>query len=73
MTLNEYLNEATDENGKPLSDAAFGELCCMSQSQVSRLRNGKSRPSYEAMIAIYEASGNKVTPNDWFDALQAAE
>ena len=73
MTLNEYLEIAKDENGKPLSDAAFGMLCSMSQSQVSRLRNSKSKPSFEAMQAIHAASGGKVTPNDWFDALQAAE
>ena len=65
MTLNEYLS--TDETGKQMTDAAFGERCGMSQSQISRLRNGKSRPSFEAMQAIFAATGEKVSPNDWFE------
>lgn len=65
MTLNEYLS--TDDAGKQLTDEAFGKLCKMSQSQISRLRNGKSRPSFEAMQAIFAASGEKVSPNDWFE------
>lgn len=64
MTLNEYLS--VDETGKQLTDEAFGKLCSMSQSQISRLRNSKSRPSFEAMEAIHAATGGKVTPNDWF-------
>jgi transcriptional regulator with XRE-family HTH domain len=67
MTLDEYLS--TDETGKSMSDAAFGERCGMSQSQISRLRNGKSRPSFEAMETIRAATGGKVSPNDWFGAV----
>lgn len=66
MTLDEYLSRAKDENGKPLSDAAFGARCGMSQSQVSRLRNGKSKPSFEAIEAIRVATDGAVSPNDWF-------
>lgn len=67
MTLDEYLTSYEHPDGKKgLSDAAFGERCGMSQSQVSRLRNRKSRPSFEAMEAIRIASGEKVMPNDWF-------
>lgn len=72
MTLDEYLSAAIDENGKKLSDAAFGALCGMSQSQVSRLRNGKSKPSFETIEAIRAATGGAVSPNDWFLA-EAAE
>jgi transcriptional regulator with XRE-family HTH domain len=68
MTLTEYLATATDpETGKPLTDDAFGKRCGMSQSQISRLRNSKSKPSFEAMEAILSATGGKVTPNDWFE------
>lgn len=65
MTLNDFLS--SDETGKTMSDAAFGELCGMSQSQISRLRNGKSRPSFEAMEMIRTATAGKVSPNDWFE------
>lgn len=65
MTLDEFLT--TDEAGKAMSDAAFGERCGMSQSQISRLRNRKSRPSFEAMESILAATDGKVTPNDWFE------
>jgi transcriptional regulator with XRE-family HTH domain len=65
MTLNEYLSE--DDTGRQLTDEAFGKLCGMSQSQISRLRNGKSRPSFEAMQAILAATASKVSPNDWFE------
>jgi transcriptional regulator with XRE-family HTH domain len=67
MTLNEYLS--LDETGKHLTDEAFGKLCNMSQSQISRLRNRKSKPSFEAMEAICVASGGKVSPNDWFASM----
>lgn len=65
MNIHEYLTD--DETGKQLTDEAFGKLCGMSQSQISRLRNGKSRPSFEAMQAILAATGGKVSPNDWFE------
>jgi transcriptional regulator with XRE-family HTH domain len=67
MTLDEFLTK--DKTGRELSDAAFGKLCNMSQSQISRLRNRKSRPSFEAMEAICAASEGKVTPNDWFGSI----
>lgn len=67
MTLDEYLSQ--DDTGKTLSDAAFGALCSMSQSQISRLRNRKSKPSFEAMEAICTATDGKVSPNDWFGSL----
>lgn len=70
MTLDEYLSQAKDENGKPLRDAAFGARCGMSQSQISRLRKGKSRPSFEGMEAIRKATDGEVSPNDWFEAAE---
>lgn len=71
MTLDEFITAAKDDNGKPLSDAAFGALCSMSQSQISRLRRRESKPSFEAIQAIHKATGGKVSPNDWF--AEAAE
>lgn len=74
MTLNDYLTTYKHKDGKVgMTDAAFGELCGISQPQVSRLRNGKSRPSFEAIEAIRAASGGSVTPNDWFDVVETAE
>lgn len=69
MTLDEYLATATDENGKSLTDAAFADRCGLSQPQISRLKNGKSKPSFEAIQAIAVATGGKVGPADWFDGL----
>jgi len=67
MTLDEYLSTAKDENGKALySDAAFGALCGLSQSQVSRLRSGQFNPSFGAIDAIRRVTNGKVSPNDWF-------
>lgn len=67
MTLTEYLSTYKHPDGKEgLSDAAFGTLCGMSQPQISRLKNEKSRPSYEAIEAIRAATAGKVSPNDWF-------
>lgn len=66
MTLDEYISRTKDEAGKPLSDTAFGERCGMSQSQISRLRNGKSKPSFETIEAIRVATEGAVSPNDWF-------
>ena len=65
MRLSEFIEQAG------LTDAVFGEQCGLSQSQVSRLRNGKSKPSFEAIEAVRGASGGKVSPNDWF--AEAAE
>lgn len=71
MTLDEYLtklNQERAESGKPkMTDEAFGKLVGLSQSHVSRLRNGVVRPSWKAADAIATATGQKVkaTAEDW--------
>ena len=69
MTLDEYL---TAENEKRtiaerqrITDAEFGAMVGLSQSQISRLRSGRFRPSWAAMEAIQKATGGEVAPNDW--------
>jgi hypothetical protein len=66
MTLTEYLKQTKE------SDAAFAFRVSLSQSQISRLRRGVSRPSWAAIKAIADATGEKVTANDWASAEQAA-
>jgi transcriptional regulator with XRE-family HTH domain len=66
MTLAEYLKHTKE------SDAAFGHRASLSQSQVSRLRRGMSRPSWATIDQIAKATGKKVTANDWARAEQAA-
>lgn len=73
MTLNDYFEKIKRETGKPLSDAAFAERIKVHQSQVSRLRNGRSKPSFETIAAVFDATDGCVTPNDWFDVAEAAE
>lgn len=59
MTLSDYLEK------KRITDAAFAATVGMSQSQVNRLKNGRSRPSWEAIAAIEKATKGKVTANDF--------
>ena len=58
MKLETYLKE------KGLTDAAFGELIGVSQSQVSRIKRGVSWPSKDVLTAIALATKQKVTAND---------
>lgn len=48
-----------------LTDSAFGQIVNLSQSQVSRIKRGKSWPQREVMERIMAATGGKVTPNDF--------
>lgn len=59
MKLSEFL---TDRN---LTDDAFAALVGMSQSQVSRLKRGLSRPSWDNLAAIERATDGAVTANDF--------
>jgi hypothetical protein len=49
---------------KKLTDEAFGALVGLSQSQVSRIKRGKSVPSWSTITAIEEATRGKVTIRD---------
>lgn len=66
MTLSEYLTKKNE------TDAAFAARVSMSQSQISRLRRGRSKPSWEATSAISAATKGAVTANDWAKAGVAA-
>ena len=54
-----------------LTDAAFGSLVGLSQSQISRIKRGKSRPSWEALAAIEKATKGKVTAADFMESGEA--
>ncbi len=67
MKLETFLNK------RNMTDATFGALAGLSQSQVSRIRRGLSMPSREALERIKEATKGKVTANDFFHTREAAE
>lgn len=60
MTLDEFLSKS------PLTEEAFGALIGCSQSQVNRLRNGKSQPSSERIARIRTATKGKVDFSDFY-------
>lgn len=66
MKLDEFIKD------KKLTDATFGELVGLSQSQVSRIRRGVSWPSKEAIEKIAKATKHKVTANDLLKAKESA-
>lgn len=75
MTLDDWLKKQNEGDGK-LSDAQFGERIGLSQSQISRLRRCKSRPSWKTMDAVHAATQGLVKPNaeDWpVDPMEVAE
>lgn len=68
MTLGKYLSD------HKMTDEAFAALVGMSQSQISRLRRGLSRPSWESLAAIEKVTGGLVTATDFMSATpEAAE
>lgn len=58
--LSDYLKH------RGLSQAAFGQLIDEPQQAVQRYASGRYVPRREAMLKIFEATGGKVTPNDFF-------
>lgn len=54
MTLKEYLANST------MTDAEFGALVGVSQSQVSRIKNDASKPSLEVAVAIEKVTNGEV-------------
>lgn len=62
MTLHEYLSHMG------ITETAFGHLAGISQSQVNRLRHGKSWPQRDVAERIKAATGGKVTPDDFLPA-----
>jgi DNA-binding transcriptional regulator YdaS (Cro superfamily) len=59
MTLNEYLEKSGE------SDGEFAAKVGLSPSQISRLRRGVSKPSWDGIVAIEKVTGGQVQPNDW--------
>jgi len=59
MKLEQYLG------ARKMTDAAFAALVGMSQSQISRLRRGLSRPSWNAVAAIEQATNGNVGASDF--------
>lgn len=60
MTLSDFLKRSK------LSGNAFGKRIGYTRMAVSRWLRGIAMPSPDAIQRIYEATGGKVTANDWF-------
>lgn len=59
----------TQEN---ISDEAFGRRVGRSQSQISRIKCGLSRPSLDLVEVIDRETGGLVAVDDWINKVQAA-
>lgn len=59
MKLALYLSE------EEMTDEAFGAKVGLSQSQISRIKRGISRPSWDTVAAIERETGGKVTASDF--------
>ncbi|MDD1434619.1 helix-turn-helix domain-containing protein [Rhizobiales bacterium 3FA27D7] len=66
MKLSEYLSVNN------LTDEAFGVLVGMSQSQISRIKRGISKPSWESLATIDHVTKGSVTANDFVPAVAPA-
>jgi transcriptional regulator with XRE-family HTH domain len=70
-----HLSEWLAANGK--TDAWLAEQIGRERSVVTKIRNGKSMPSFGTAQAIMDVTGGAVTPNDFLPAreqpLQAAQ
>lgn len=62
MKLASYLSEAG------LTDQAFADQIGKSQSAVNRLRRGETRPDWETLAKIAQATNGAVTANDFMPA-----
>lgn len=63
MTLSEYMQR------EGLTDAEFAARAGIDRSTVSRLRRNKQWPRYDAALAIYQATGGKVS---WVPSVEAS-
>ncbi len=55
-----------------LSDDDLAGPFKVTRATVSRLRRGKMVPSFDLVVRIHEATGKKVTPNDFLDVAASA-
>ncbi|TPN44425.1 helix-turn-helix transcriptional regulator [Mesorhizobium sp. B1-1-4] len=62
MKLAQYLSD------HEMTDEAFAATVGMSQSQISRIKRGISRPSWDSVAAIERATGGQVTASDFAQA-----
>jgi transcriptional regulator with XRE-family HTH domain len=67
MHLSAYMND------KSLSDEDVAAAIGKHRVSVSRYRRGVERPSSDVIGKIFAWSDGKVTPNDWFESVEAAE
>lgn len=59
MTLDQFLSD------QGMTNHAFGALVGRDASSISRLRRGETRPDWETVRLIYDATGGAVTANDF--------
>jgi hypothetical protein len=52
-------------------DETFGALIGRDRTTVYRLRIGKTKPDWNTVIAIREATGGRVSAEDWLEAIVA--
>lgn len=67
MTLTDYLKL------RRLKDGEFAALVKRDRTTVSRWRKGETRPDWENLEAIAEATGGLVSPNDFLPIQAVAE
>ena len=61
-----HLSEYMADNG--LTDAQVASAIGRSRSIVTRYRNRKLRPDWDAVIRIKEFTEGAVSPNDWVES-----
>ena len=59
MTFSQWLEQSN------ISDAEAAKRFARDRAHISKLRRGKSRPSYELMLLINEVSKGKVGLDTW--------
>ena len=62
MTIQEFMTL----NG--ISDPAFAAMIGRDRTTVLRLRRGDTKPDWQTLAAIRDATGGKVMPDDFLDA-----
>jgi transcriptional regulator with XRE-family HTH domain len=59
MTLADYMGKNN------LDDDAMASLVGSDRSTISRIRRGKTKPSWDLVDRILDATDRQVTPNDY--------
>jgi transcriptional regulator with XRE-family HTH domain len=66
MDLRRYLEK------EKIRVAAFADAVDVSVQALYRYMHGERIPERKVMLRIIQATGGKVTPNDFFDSAEAA-